>query len=368
MKKFFFGILAASILIFPVFQNVYAIGICTGIESRYGRLDGTMLSSKNLQTGNTLTISGKIVSSTRSDMKGWFRIWTNSSTGSSWEVVSKEPPMYEINLSPGDVIPFSITIKAMSPGSYQISPQIYLGNFGSISLSDGCHTEPTVVVSGNPILSPSLSPLKQFESGAGAKEVKCKRDLQLVIKSEDGSPACVKPDTANILIERGWAANVANHGPWESFGPRTALEGNITNGTTQPLIPPAVTPSILLGSHHFNYTAELYAKVPNWNKKFVCYKYSGYAIQMTAKISNAVKFSGMVTDPNGVVHNVTPIALNGTLMQIQFSASSSDPDGSYSIAFNVVNGSNTSNVNFYCAGTEMVGPELPPALQAPPPK
>ncbi|MDE1765853.1 MAG: hypothetical protein KGI27_06210 [Thaumarchaeota archaeon] len=123
------------------------------------------------------------------------------------------------------------------------------------------------------------------------------------------------------------------------------------------------TPGVLpLGIHHFNYTAGLYAKVPNWDQKFVCYKYAGYDMQITAEISNAVKFSGMVTDPNGVVHNLIPVSLNSTLKQIYFSASTSDSDGSYSIIFNVVNGSNTSNVNFHCAGTEIVEPEVPPAL------
>lgn len=49
------------------------------------------------------------------------------------------------------------------------------------------------------------SPLKQFKAGTPASSVKCTGDLQLVIKSEDGSPACVMPDTGKILVERGWA-------------------------------------------------------------------------------------------------------------------------------------------------------------------
>ncbi|HJT10326.1 MAG TPA: hypothetical protein VJ771_06025 [Candidatus Nitrosotalea sp.] len=49
------------------------------------------------------------------------------------------------------------------------------------------------------------SPLKQSESGIQAKNVVCKEGLQLVIKSEDGTPACVKPDDAYILIYRSWA-------------------------------------------------------------------------------------------------------------------------------------------------------------------
>lgn len=49
------------------------------------------------------------------------------------------------------------------------------------------------------------SPLKQFKLGIAVNEIRCNTGFQLVIKSEDSSPACVKPNTANMLIERGWA-------------------------------------------------------------------------------------------------------------------------------------------------------------------
>ncbi len=52
------------------------------------------------------------------------------------------------------------------------------------------------------------SPLKQFKSGVVANNVICKQDLQLIFKAEDGSPACVKPDTAQKLVERGWEQNI----------------------------------------------------------------------------------------------------------------------------------------------------------------
>lgn len=51
------------------------------------------------------------------------------------------------------------------------------------------------------------SPLTQFKAGVAAKDVKCQSDLQLVIKSEDGSPACVKPQTAQRLVNLGWGIN-----------------------------------------------------------------------------------------------------------------------------------------------------------------
>lgn len=49
------------------------------------------------------------------------------------------------------------------------------------------------------------SPLAQFKSGIPAQEVKCQQGLQLIIKAEDGSPACVTSDTATKLMARGWA-------------------------------------------------------------------------------------------------------------------------------------------------------------------
>ena len=52
-------------------------------------------------------------------------------------------------------------------------------------------------------ISKSLSPLKQFHSGIPHDEIRCHEDLELVQK-HDGSPACVKPETKRILIERGW--------------------------------------------------------------------------------------------------------------------------------------------------------------------
>ena len=49
------------------------------------------------------------------------------------------------------------------------------------------------------------SPLVQFKSGITANNVKCQQGLQLVIKAENGNPACVKPDTATRLVQWGWA-------------------------------------------------------------------------------------------------------------------------------------------------------------------
>lgn len=49
------------------------------------------------------------------------------------------------------------------------------------------------------------SPLKQVESGILPINVTCNEGFQLIIKAEDGSPACVRPENVAALVERGWA-------------------------------------------------------------------------------------------------------------------------------------------------------------------
>lgn len=50
-----------------------------------------------------------------------------------------------------------------------------------------------------------LAPLFQLRSGVKAEDVTCKSNFQLVLKSTDGSPACVKPESVMPLIQMGWA-------------------------------------------------------------------------------------------------------------------------------------------------------------------
>jgi hypothetical protein len=49
-----------------------------------------------------------------------------------------------------------------------------------------------------------LSPLKQSELGVPSDKIECRSDLQLIIKSENNSTACVKQQTVQALVKRGW--------------------------------------------------------------------------------------------------------------------------------------------------------------------
>lgn len=64
-----------------------------------------------------------------------------------------------------------------------------------------------------------MSPLKQFKSGIAADNVTCNPGLKLIFKAENYYPACVKSDTSQILIKRGWGieAIIAHPGPAKSI-------------------------------------------------------------------------------------------------------------------------------------------------------
>ncbi len=69
-----------------------------------------------------------------------------------------------------------------------------------------------------------LSPLKQFRSGTLAQDVECGQGLQLVMKAEDDSPACVRSETAKTLSERGWTESIANRTSQTSTTSNQAVE------------------------------------------------------------------------------------------------------------------------------------------------
>jgi hypothetical protein len=56
-------------------------------------------------------------------------------------------------------------------------------------------------------LAETISPLKQFKNGTPYIEIKCTNGLELIQK-HDGTPACVTPQTAFELINRGWVSDI----------------------------------------------------------------------------------------------------------------------------------------------------------------
>ena len=74
------------------------------------------------------------------------------------------------------------------------------------------------------------SPKKQIEQGVQYYNVKCNVGLVLMKKLSDNSPACVKPDTSQKLVERHWGATVnPNTFPYNTLENSTTGTMNITN-------------------------------------------------------------------------------------------------------------------------------------------
>jgi len=95
------------------------------------------------------------------------------------KIQSKNVGSYEIKLI--DVLPYPVTTKDIS--------EEYVA---TISISKNK----------NDLMLP---PLKQFKNGISLELIECNPGLSLIIKNTDGSPACVKPETKILLIERNWA-------------------------------------------------------------------------------------------------------------------------------------------------------------------
>lgn len=67
--------------------------------------------------------------------------------------------------------------------------------------------EYSVTISISKIDEKILPPLKQMELGIQYSDIQCDEGFELVTKTTNGYPACVKPQTIPKLIERGWAVN-----------------------------------------------------------------------------------------------------------------------------------------------------------------
>ena len=51
----------------------------------------------------------------------------------------------------------------------------------------------------------TIPPLKQFNEGVSLEKIRCKQGFELVLKTSNDHPACVKESSIDILVQRGWA-------------------------------------------------------------------------------------------------------------------------------------------------------------------
>lgn len=96
------------------------------------------------------------------------------------------------------------------------------------------------------------SPLKQFKSGISAENVQCNTNLVLIFKIEDSSPACVRPQTARILMERGWTPVAPTIGSANASVRQAQIAPCTYQSTNQTIVPRIALPPCPAGFYHFN--------------------------------------------------------------------------------------------------------------------
>ncbi|MFY9301368.1 MAG: hypothetical protein WAO91_09295 [Candidatus Nitrosotenuis sp.] len=73
------------------------------------------------------------------------------------------------------------------------------------TISESPQMEDTVPADEIEDMAEPIPPKMQMNDGVAPQDVECKQGLELVLKASDGSAACVKPNTKELLLARGWA-------------------------------------------------------------------------------------------------------------------------------------------------------------------
>ena len=99
-----------------------------------------------------------------------------------------------------------------------------------------------------------LPPLKQIRLGISIHDVKCRDNLQLVIRERDGLPACVKQTSLNRLYDQHWAKPIDSTGnsgiPEETNGTFVTLFEGDREG---PLLVKSIFKDSVIGENFLDY-------------------------------------------------------------------------------------------------------------------
>ena len=140
-------VLSAVVAYLPVAD---AHGVQAQLQSRFVKIDNEQFSDNTLNTGETLTVTGELNSLVNRPLRAWLSLFSESSNaGNRWEFLSRDPPGNIFDIPPGGSVPYSITVKALEPGTYHVHTQLNVEHVGP-----GLGRGQTVNVDGNAILKP----------------------------------------------------------------------------------------------------------------------------------------------------------------------------------------------------------------------
>jgi len=133
-----------------IVQSAEAHGVQAQLQSRFIQITNEAISRQSLSTGETLVLSGTLVSLVERDNRGWISLFSESTnSGNRWEIMARDPPGVVFEIKGNSVTSYSVTAKALEPGVYHVHTQLNVANVGP-----GLGPGTTVVVDGEPILKP----------------------------------------------------------------------------------------------------------------------------------------------------------------------------------------------------------------------
>ena len=131
-------------------QQAEAHGVQAQLQSRFVRIEDETISKQSLQTGETLTVKGTLVSLVQRDLRGWLSVFAESANaGNRWEFMARDPPGNVFEIPANGVVDYSMTIKALEPAVYHVHTQLNIASVGP-----GLGPGQTVVVTGEKIIKP----------------------------------------------------------------------------------------------------------------------------------------------------------------------------------------------------------------------
>ncbi len=122
-------------------------------------------------------------------------------SGNALAVHTKNPEQFTAS--------FSVHAKPMTPGmqgqmGMQGQDGMMQGKGGMMKGQDGMMKNGTMQDNMG-MMKRAMPPVQQMKMGIAPQDITCNEGLDLIFKSHNGKPICVKPFTASVLMERGWA-------------------------------------------------------------------------------------------------------------------------------------------------------------------
>ncbi len=143
-------VLVLGTLGFNGVETAGAHGVQAQLQSRFIRIEDVTINRQSLQTGETLTLQGTLVSLVERDLTGWLSIYTESNgAGNRWEMLARDPPGNVFDIAGNSVIDYKLSAKALEAGVYHVHTQLNVAKVGP-----GLGPGQTVVVEGEPIIKP----------------------------------------------------------------------------------------------------------------------------------------------------------------------------------------------------------------------